>query len=81
MQSLSTGSRVRWRTRADPFQEHWNEVVELLTVTPELEAITVFGYLRGKYPGRYEDGQLRTLVARWGHLAPPHRERRGISRP
>ena len=55
---------LRWRTRADPFQEHWGEIVELLTVSPELEAVPVFAYLRGKYPGRYEDGQLRTLQRR-----------------
>lgn len=54
----------RWRTRVDPFQEHWGEIVELLTVSPELEAVTVFDYLRGKYQGRYEDGQLRTLQRR-----------------
>jgi len=64
MDSLSMGSSGRWRTRADPFQEHWGEIVELLSVTPELEAVTVFGYLRGKYAGRYEDGQLRTLQRR-----------------
>jgi hypothetical protein len=54
----------RWRTRVDPFQEHWDEIVELLSVAPELEAVTVFDYLRGKHPGRYEDGQLRTLQRR-----------------
>ena len=74
MQSLPTGSRVRWRTRADPFHEHWDEVVELLTVTPELEAITVFGYLRGKYPGRYEDGQVRTLQRRLRRWRAEHGE-------
>lgn len=74
MQSLSMGSRVRWRTRADPFHEHWGEVVELLTVAPELEAITVFGYLRGKYPGRYEDGQVRTLQRRLRRWRAEHGE-------
>jgi hypothetical protein len=62
-----------WRTRADPFQEHWGEVVELLAVTPELEAVTVFGYLQGKYPQRYGDGQLRTLQRRLRQWRAEHR--------
>jgi hypothetical protein len=64
MDSLSQGSRPQWRTRADPFREHWGEIAELLAVTPELNAVTVFDHLRGKYPGHYEDGQVRTLQRR-----------------
>ena len=57
-----------WRTREDPFIEHWEEVVLLLREQPGLEAKTLFEVLREKYVGRYEDGQLRTLqrrVADW----------------
>lgn len=50
-----------WRTREDPFASVWAEVVALLEVTPELEAKTIFDLLVGKYPGRFEPGQLRTL--------------------
>lgn len=50
-----------WRTRADPFEEHWPEVERRLTETPELEAKTLFEWLTEKHPGRYEPGQLRTL--------------------
>ena len=53
-----------YRTRADPFVEHWEEVVALLREQPGLEAKTLFGVLREKYVGQYEDGQLRTLQRR-----------------
>jgi transposase InsO family protein len=50
-----------WRTREDPFEEHWPEVAEQLGETPGLEAKTLFEWLMEKHPGRYEAGQLRTL--------------------
>lgn len=53
-----------WRTRVDPFEEHWSEIVERLALTPELEAKTLFEALQGEHPERYEDGQLRTLQRR-----------------
>lgn len=53
-----------WRTRVDPFEEHWSEVVERLASTPELEAKTLFEALQVEHPERYEDGQLRTLQRR-----------------
>jgi hypothetical protein len=54
----------RWRTRDNPFEEVWEEVRELLAVNAGLEAKTVFAYLQRLYPGRFEDGQLRTLQRR-----------------
>jgi hypothetical protein len=54
----------RWRTRVDPFEEVWGELRELLEVNPGLEAKTLFEYLQRVYPGRFEDGQLRTLQRR-----------------
>jgi hypothetical protein len=53
-----------WRTREDPFEEHWTEVQALLTEAPGLEAKTLLSVLLERYPGRYEDGQLRTLQRR-----------------
>lgn len=50
-----------WRTRPDPFEEHWPDVVELVRATPGLEAKTIFELLIERHPGRYEPGQLRTL--------------------
>jgi hypothetical protein len=53
-----------WRTREDPFAEHWPEVEALVRETPALEAKTLFELLTTKYPERYEPGQLRTLQRR-----------------
>lgn len=50
-----------WRTREDPFVEHWPEVAQMLGDSPGLEAKTIFEVLCEKYPERYEPGQLRTL--------------------
>jgi Mu transposase-like protein len=54
----------RWRTRPDRFEEVWEEIRQLLEVNAGLEAKTVFEYLQRRYPGRFEDGQLRTLQRR-----------------
>jgi hypothetical protein len=53
-----------WRTREDPFVEHWPEVKTLLIESPALEAKTLFDLLLERYPGRYDEGQLRTLQRR-----------------
>jgi len=53
-----------WRTRPDPFVEHWPEVASTLAATPELEAKTLFELLREQHPERYDEGQLRTLQRR-----------------
>jgi hypothetical protein len=66
-----------WRTRPDPFEEHWPEIEARLRETPEFEAKTLFELLQQQYPGRYEDGQLRTLqrhVKRWRAAQGPDRE-------
>lgn len=57
-------ARPRWRTRTDPFEDVWEEVRKLLEVNAGLEAKTVFEYLQRREPGRFEDGQLRTLQRR-----------------
>jgi hypothetical protein len=56
--------RRDWRTREDPFLEHWPEVEALLVGSPGLEAKTLFELLLEKYEGRYDEGQLRTLQRR-----------------
>ena len=66
-----------WRTRPDPFEAHWPEIEARLQETPEFEAKTLFGLLQQQHPGRYEDGQLRTLqrhVKRWRAAHGPDRE-------
>ena len=53
-----------WRTHEDAFLEHWPELEVMLADSPALEAKTLFELLVEKYPGRYDDGQLRTLQRR-----------------
>jgi hypothetical protein len=63
-----------WRTREDPFTDVWPEVEALIKEAPRLEALTVFLDLQRRYPGKYQDGQLRTLQRRmrvWRGLSGP----------
>jgi hypothetical protein len=53
-----------WRTHEDAFLEHWPELEAMLRESPALEAKTLFDVLVEKHPGRYEEGQLRTLQRR-----------------
>lgn len=50
-----------WRTRADVFADVWDELEAMLQGAPGLEAKTLFEYLQRTHPGKYADGQLRTL--------------------
>jgi hypothetical protein len=54
-----------WRTRNDPFTEVWSQIENFLTVSPHLEAKSAFDWLQREYPGRFQDGQLRTLQRRF----------------
>ena len=60
---LETWPRT-WRTREDPFTEVWEEVREQLDLSPGLQAKTLFEWLQRRYPGRFQNGQLRTLQRR-----------------
>lgn len=66
-----------WRTREDPFRDVWDGVKKMLGVNSGLEAKTLFEELQRQYPGRFSDGQLRTLqrmVKRWRALEGPAHE-------
>jgi hypothetical protein len=66
-----------WRTREDPFEDVWGGVEEKLRINPGLEAKTLFEDLQRRSPGRFGDGQLRTLQRRvkiWRALQGPPRE-------
>jgi len=66
-----------WRTRTDAFAEVWPWVAGQLSVNPGLEAKTLLEALQREHPGRFGDGQLRTLqrqVKRWRGLEGPGRE-------
>jgi transposase len=53
-----------WRTRPDPFEASWNQIVALIESNPGLEAKTIFEYLQRQQPESYQDSQLRTLQRR-----------------
>src|SRR5215470_10889959 len=53
-----------WRTRDDPFSEVWDQVRQQIEESPGLEAKTLFEWLQREYPGRFADGQIRTLQRR-----------------
>jgi hypothetical protein len=66
-----------WRTRPDAFGEVWPWVAEQLSVNPGLEAKTLLEALQRAEPGRFADGQLRTLqrqIKRWRGLEGPGKE-------
>jgi hypothetical protein len=66
-----------WRTREDPFQDVWAELLELLRLNPGLQAKTLFLDLQRRFPGRFPDVQLRTLQRRiklWRALEGPPKE-------
>ena len=68
---------TRGRTRPDPFSDVWDEVEKLLEDNAGLEAKTVFEFLQRKNPGRFQDGQVRTLQRRvkvWRATEGPARE-------
>jgi hypothetical protein len=54
----------QWRTREDAFSEVWDQVRQQIEESPGLEAKTLFEWLQREYPGRYGDGQIRTLQRR-----------------
>ena len=60
-----------WRTRKDPFEREWSEVLTWLEKDPDTTAKSLFERLQCERPGVFEDGQLRTLqrrVREWRHI-------------
>ena len=53
-----------WRTRKDPFEAVWYDVLRWLQHDPDATAKALFYRLQREYPGRFPDGQLRTLQRR-----------------
>jgi hypothetical protein len=66
-----------WRTRGDPFSEVWDAVQKQMEESPGLEAKSLFEWLQREHPGRFSDGQIRTLQRRiklWRVTEGPARE-------
>ena len=53
-----------WRTRKDPFEAVWYDVLYWLQQEPDVTAKALFERLQDEYPGHFPDGQLRTLQRR-----------------
>lgn len=66
-----------WRTRENPFEDLWSEIEATLRQEPRLQAKTIFEELQANHPGRFQDGQLRTLqrqIRQWRASDGPDRE-------
>ena len=66
-----------WRNRPDPFVEDWERIRTMLSINPGLQSKTIFQFLQRQDPGKYADGQLRTLQRRikeWRATEGPPRE-------
>lgn len=57
--------RHGWRTRLDPFSQHWDLIEDFLLTSEGLEAQTMLDYLIEHYPDDYKPSQLRTLQRRF----------------
>src|SRR5580658_7726358 len=55
-----------WRTREDPFQNVWTDILLWLQEAPDTTAKTLLERLIDKYPGQYDQKLLRTLQRRVG---------------
>lgn len=65
------------RTRENPFAADWDWIEGEISHDPALQANTLFELLTEKYPGRYQEGQLRTLqrhIRSWRACEGPERE-------
>ena len=61
----SKSSKPRhWRTHKDAFEGVWYEVLDWLQQEPDVTAKSLLKRLQYEYPGRFADGQLRTLQRR-----------------
>ncbi|MDP9225631.1 MAG: IS21 family transposase [Actinomycetota bacterium] len=66
-----------YRSRPNPFADDWPWLTTLLEDDPALQGQTLFELLCDRHPGRYQEGQLRTLqrhIAAWRAQYGPNRE-------
>jgi hypothetical protein len=67
----------RHRTRPDPFAQDWPWVEQELGRDPALQGVTLFAEVCRRHPGRYQEGQVRTLqrhIQEWRALHGPDQE-------
>ena len=53
-----------WRTRKDPFEGVWCDVLSWLQEDADDSAVALLGRLKSAYPDRFSDTHLRTLQRR-----------------
>ena len=53
-----------WRTRTDPFEGVWPEILSWLQADPDATAKSLMDRLHQQFPGQFPNGQLRTLQRR-----------------
>lgn len=66
-----------WKTRANPFEDVWPQIVTLLQNEPALQGKTIFEYIQEKFPGKFKESQLRTLqrkIRKWRSTEGPTKE-------
>lgn len=67
----SVENKRSWRTRKDPFENVWPDVLRWLQTTPDATAKSMLERLQQERPGEFPDNQLRTLQRRvqaWRHI-------------
>ena len=60
-----------YRTREDPFEGVWSEILSWLEKEPDATGQALFARLQEAHPGEFTDGQVRTLqrrVRKWRHI-------------
>jgi len=57
-----------WRTREDPFEGEWEQIMSWLLANPALTGVDIFHKLEQLSPGRYRPTQVRTLQRGLGKL-------------
>ena len=60
----TAATRRYWRTRRDPFETAWPEILAWLQREPDATAKELLCRLQQVHPGDFSDGQLRTLQRR-----------------
>ena len=66
-----------WPTHPDAFVQDWHWIEDFLKNNSGLESKSLFEALQREYPGKYQDGQLRTFqrrVKQWKALCGPGQE-------
>ena len=69
-----------WRTRKDPFEGVWADVLAWLQAEPDATGTALMGRLRVEHPDRFSEAQLRTMQRRLNREARHHGQRAGVRR-